>query len=166
MVYKDKISPFGVKFEGAGGAPQFEVLVPNTKINEWELLTFDFTNKIGQTVKRLVFLPDFLSTRVTGGTTYIDNISFSDGTTAINTVSADVAAIKCYPNPALNQLTISAKSEITEVIVRNLVGQYIKSIKVNSLEKTIDLSDISTGNYFVTVKLVNGELSTQKIVKL
>lgn len=166
MVYKDKISPFGVKFEGAGGNPAFEVLVPNTKINEWEQLTFNFTNKIGQTVKRLVFLPDFLIPRATGGTTYIDNISLSDGTTAVNNVSADVNTVKCFPNPAINQLNILAKSEISQVIVRDLVGKSIKIVKVNGREKTIDLSAISSGNYFLTVKLADGKISTQKIVKL
>lgn len=166
MVYKDKISPFGVKFEGPAGNPAFEVLVSNTKVNEWELLTFDFTNKIGQTVQRLVFLPDFIIPRATGGTSYIDNISFSDGTTAVKTVSADINAITCYPNPAINQINISAKSEISQVIVRNLLGQSVKTIAVNGLKKTIDLSTISSGNYFLTVKLADGQFTTQKIVKL
>lgn len=166
MVYKDKISPFGLKFEGPGGNPAFEVLVPNTKVNEWELLTFDFTSKIGQTVKKLVFLPDFAATRTSGGTTYIDNISFSDATTAVKSVSVEINAITCYPNPANNQINVSAKSEISQVIVRNLLGQSVKTVTVNALEKTIDLSTISSGNYFLTVKLADGQLSTQKIVKL
>jgi len=166
MVYKDKISPFGVKFEGPGGNPAFEVLVPNTKTNEWELLTFDFSSKIGQTVTRLVFLPDFPSTRTLGGTIYIDNISFSDGITALNSVSIDKNVFTCFPNPIMNQLTVNAKSEMSQVIVRNLLGQNVKLINVNGLEKTIELNDISTGNYFVTVKLANGHSATQKIVKL
>ena len=167
MVYKDKISPFGVKFEGQGGSPAFEVLVSNTKINEWELLTFNFTNKIGQTVKRLVFLPDFIIPRASGGTTYIDNISFSDGTTtSVNTVTAEINAIRSYPNPIINQLTVTAKSEISQVIVSNLVGQSVQTVTVNDLQKTIDLSAISSGNYFLTVKLADGQFSTQKILKL
>ena len=166
MVYKDKISPFGVKFEGPGGNPAFEMLIPNTKVNEWELTTFDFSAKIGQTVTRLVFLPDFAGTRTSGGTIYIDNISFSDGITAVKTVTAEIEAIKCFPNPAINQLTVTAKSEISQVIVRNLLGQSIQTLTVNGREKMIDLSTISAGNYFLTVKLADGQFSTQKIVKL
>jgi hypothetical protein len=165
MVYKDKISPFGVKFEGPGGNPAFEVLVSNTKVNEWELLSFDFTNKIGQTVTRLVFLPDFAGTRTSGGTSYIDNITFSDGTTSVNSVPSDVNAIICYPNPAIDQINVYAKSEISRVIVSNLLGQSVITVEVNGLKKTIDLSTISSGNYFLTVKLVDGRLTTQKIVK-
>jgi hypothetical protein len=37
---------------------------------------------------------------------------------------------------------------------------------VKSNEQSIDLSTVSTGNYFVTVKLANGQSATQKIVKL
>jgi hypothetical protein len=166
MVYKDKISPFGVKFEGPGGNPAFEMLIPNTKVNEWELMTFDFSAKIGQTVTRLVFLPDFAAARASGGTIYIDNISFGDGTTAVNSVSADLNSVSCYPNPVINQINISATSEINQVTVRNLLGQSVKTVTVNGCEKMIDLSTISSGNYFLTVKLADGQLSTRKIVKL
>jgi len=37
---------------------------------------------------------------------------------------------------------------------------------VSGLAKNIDLSALSAGNYFVTVKLANGLSVTQKIVKL
>jgi hypothetical protein len=85
--------------------------------------------------------------------------------TGLSTVSA-ANGINCYPNPIVNKLTVSAKSEISQIIVRNLLGQSVKSIRMNDLTKTIDLSNVASGNYFVTVKLANGQLSTQKIVKM
>lgn len=99
-------------------------------------------------------------------TFYLDNLYFySDATTDLH-AAENSNAVSVYPNPAMNQLTINAKSEISQVVVRNLLGQSVKSIMVSGLEKTIDLSDVSAGNYFVTIKLANGQLSTQKIVKL
>jgi len=163
MVYKDVISPVGVKLEGTT-FPQ--VLVPNTKVNEWELLIFDFSGNIGQTFSKLTLLPDFPGTRTSGSTTYIDNITFGNGTTAVKSVSADVNAVSCYPNPAINQLTVSAKSEISQVVVRNLLGQTVKTVAINGLQKSIDVSAIAAGNYFVSVKLANGQSATQKFVKL
>jgi len=165
MVYKNKISPFGVKFEGPGGNPAFELLVTNTKINEWETLTFDFSSRIGQTVSRIVLLPDFLIPRASGGTVFIDNISFGDGTTSVNSLSADVGTITCYPNPVLNQLTVNANSDISEVIVRNLLGQAVRTVVVNNTQATLDMSQMPAGNYFVTTKLADGGISTQKVVK-
>jgi chitodextrinase len=100
------------------------------------------------------------------GTFYLDNLYFfNDLGTSLSTVAV-ANGINCYPNPMTNQLTVNAKSEISQVIIRNLLGQTVKTSMVNGLEKTIDLSTVSAGNYFVTVKMANGQLSTQKIVKL
>jgi hypothetical protein len=55
---------------------------------------------------------------------------------------------------------------INVITVRNLLGQSIKSVVVNGNEQTVDLSAVTAGNYFVTVKLANGQQATQKIVKL
>jgi hypothetical protein len=62
-------------------------------------------------------------------------------------------------------LTIAAQSDIKEVVVRNLVGQTVMNVSVNGFEKSVDLSSVAAGNYFVTVKMVNGQVSTQKFVK-
>jgi len=100
------------------------------------------------------------------GTFYLDNLLFyNDGTTAISNVISE-NGISCYPNPIINKITVSAKSEISQVSVRNLLGQSVKSVTVNGLTKTIDMSGIASGNYFITLKLANGQLSTQKIIKL
>lgn len=76
MVYKDVISNFGVKFENQDASVNFQRLVPNTVVNQWEELTFDFCSHIGSSVTRLVILPDFPTTRTAGSTNYWDNISF------------------------------------------------------------------------------------------
>ena len=100
------------------------------------------------------------------GNFYFDNIYFfNDLSTAISSI-ADENKISLNPNPVLDNLTISAKTEISQVIVRNLVGQTVKTSKVNGLAKSIDLSAVSAGNYLVTIKLTNGQLYTQKFVKL
>jgi hypothetical protein len=101
----------------------------------------------------------------TGGTFYMDNLYFfNDLGTSIENVAVN-DGISCYPNPMNNKFTVSAKSEISEVTVRNLLGQAVKSFVVNSTEKLIDVSNITSGNYFISVKLANGQLSTQKLVK-
>jgi len=101
----------------------------------------------------------------TGGTFYLDNLYlYNDAATGLNTAE-NSNAISCYPNPVANKLNISAKSEISLVVIRNLVGQSVKVVAVNSTDKAIDLSAIASGNYFVTVKLANGQFTTQKLVK-
>ena len=53
-----------------------------------------------------------------------------------------------------------------EITIRNIVGQTVKHIPTYGYERTIDLSELIGGNYFVTVTLGNGKLMTKKIVKL
>ncbi len=158
MAYKSVISNFDVKFEGAAGL-NFEKLVPNTLINQWEELTFDFSSQIGKTVTRLVIIPDFPAARTAGSTNYFDNISFNSINTGINEIESN--NVRLYPNPVHNELNISSDLEISQIEIRNLVGQTVKLSTTN----TVDLSKIPTGNYFVSVKLANGQISNQKFIK-
>jgi hypothetical protein len=80
MVYKDVISNFDLKFENDDATVSFELNVANTKTDEWEELTFDFSAQIGKTVTKIVIIPDFPSTRTGGSTNYFDNISFNQAT--------------------------------------------------------------------------------------
>ncbi len=80
MVYKSVISDVGLKFS-VGAAAQPEIKVANTKINEWEELTFDFTSRIGMAetigITSIIVFPDFnLDGRSADNESYFDNITF------------------------------------------------------------------------------------------
>ncbi len=80
MVYKSVISNVGIKFSDPSGWSEGELKVPNTKINQWEELTFDFSARIGhQSCDQIVIFPDFSDPRTAGSTCYFDNIRFSNG---------------------------------------------------------------------------------------
>jgi len=74
MVYKNKISNFKLKLEGAdfGGGTEFPGA--NTVIDQWEELSFDLTAHVGKKFTKLTFLPDFNDPRTSAGTIYIDNV--------------------------------------------------------------------------------------------
>jgi hypothetical protein len=80
MVYKSVISDVGLKFETADLASTGEIKVANTKINEWEELTFDFSGKIGEPsstdIAGFVIFPDF-DARAQDNEIWFDNITFS-----------------------------------------------------------------------------------------
>ncbi len=101
-----------------------------------------------------------------GKTVYVDNLYFfNDVNSGIATMDA-INPVTCYPSQVKDRLTVNATSSIGQVIIRNLLGQSVKSIPGGFDEKIIDLGDLTAGNYFITVKLVNGLLVTQKIIKL
>ncbi|MBU3661574.1 MAG: T9SS type A sorting domain-containing protein [Bacteroidetes bacterium] len=96
MVYKSKISDVGIKFAKNDNSAIQEIKVANTKINEWEELTFDFTSKIGtpeaSNITQIVVFLDFYAgaaDRTDTTVSYFDNITFNAGSTlAEPTVSA------------------------------------------------------------------------------
>jgi len=69
-----------------------------------------------------------------------------------------------YPNPVLDMLTISAKNEIKELSVVNMLGQTIKTVTPNNLDYQLDLSGLTSGIYFVKARVNNTE-GTFRIVK-
>lgn len=78
MVYKTVISDVGIKFVENNGAALPEIKIPNTVINAWEELTFDFSGSIGTTgvLDQIVVFPDF-NARTADNVIYFDNIRFS-----------------------------------------------------------------------------------------
>ena len=99
-----------------------------------------------------------------GKTVYIDNLYFHNGATSINSVYAD-KSIKLFPTSVSSMLTVRSENDMQQIAIRNLVGQEVKTEQVMGKEKSIDLSALKSGNYFVSVKLENGLVSTHKIVK-
>ncbi|TDE05917.1 T9SS type A sorting domain-containing protein [Flavobacterium sandaracinum] len=85
MVYKTVISDVAIKFAIADGGAQPEIKVANTKINEWEELTFDFSGKIGLfetiNIDQIILFLDF-NARTAETTSYFDNVTFSAKTAA------------------------------------------------------------------------------------
>lgn len=100
MVFKDKIGPVGVKLAKGEGTVD-EILVNNTKIGEWEELTFDFTSKIGAPeangIDALVVFPDF-ENRSSTSVTYFDNITLNASSGGGGGSSSDKPT-SAAPNP-------------------------------------------------------------------
>ena len=82
-VRKGTISEFDLKFENESGSIAEDLFVGNTVVDEWEILTFDASILLGQTMTRMVIIPDFLRTsvRASGGVFEFDEITFSSGKT-------------------------------------------------------------------------------------
>jgi hypothetical protein len=45
------------------------------------------------------------------------------------------------------------------------VGQTVKSLSVNAVERIIDLNDMSNGQYIISLSLKNGQIANQKFTK-
>lgn len=89
---------------------------------------------------------------------------YSNAPNALRTANT-AKNVQLYPTLCTDKLNVSADSEISHIIVCNLVGQTVKSVAVNHAQTTMDITNVAAGNYYVTIKLANGQVATQKIVK-
>jgi hypothetical protein len=85
MVFKSGISDVRIRFYNVELQNYYEEIVSNTSINQWEELTFDFTDYIGYKVDKISIFPDSRYNITEDGYCYIDNISFNSITTTPKT---------------------------------------------------------------------------------
>ncbi|MEA4839811.1 MAG: T9SS type A sorting domain-containing protein [Bacteroidales bacterium] len=140
---------------------EFSVVLTPLNLNTWNSYDIDLTSFTG------VVMSDLFQFKVDGGTgkiVYLDNLYlYNSNATAVADVTTQ--GLSVYPNPFADHVTVAAKSNISQVTVRNLLGQIVKNLKANSQEQTFDLSTVVAGNYLMTVKLTDGSMTTQKIIK-
>lgn len=77
------------------------------------------------------------------------------------------SAIKIYPNPFSNLITIETNEPIFKIEIYNLLGQMVKSKIIDSPTNNsvnINLSELVQGNYIAKIYVENGEKSV-KIIK-
>ena len=76
------------------------------------------------------------------------------------------ASFNIYPNPVNDKLYIEAETEIEEVVVYDVYGrvQNLRNSETQKLRNSIDVTELSSGVYFVKVVTENGE-AVQRFVK-
>jgi fibronectin type 3 domain-containing protein len=75
------------------------------------------------------------------------------------------ASFNLYPNPARDHVFIDGMEDIKNIRIFNQAGQTIKLIGVTGINRKIDISDLSTGLYVITIETSNGKISKRFIVQ-
>lgn len=80
-------------------------------------------------------------------------------TTSGESLAENTSLFNIFPNPASDNIKISANQEITEVNIYNILGVsvYNEQFTMNNLQLDVNISDFNNGVYFVKVKSLNGE---------
>ena len=97
-------------------------------------------------------------------------LQFTTRPVSINTATADNANVTIYPNPANTQATISVEgiNGKVEFVVADMNGRMIVTETINcngQLVKTIDVSNLAKGAYFVHIYNDNFNTTRKLIVK-
>ncbi|HEY9168333.1 MAG TPA: S8 family serine peptidase [Lutibacter sp.] len=78
----------------------------------------------------------------------------------------DILEVVVYPNPSENEIKFKFPNQVSEMelVVYNVLGKRLSSEKINKLNPTSDISNLSQGLYFVQLKFDN-KSKTIKIIK-
>ncbi|MCT4636710.1 MAG: FG-GAP-like repeat-containing protein [Bacteroidales bacterium] len=68
---------------------------------------------------------------------------------------AESAGIKLYPNPVSDILNIESEKYIDVVQILNVESRLLRTVEVNGFNKSIDISDLNRGVYFIKIKSEN-----------
>lgn len=162
MVYKSVISNFVITLQNADASVKLQKVAPNTKINEWEMMTFDFSGLIGKTVTKMIIYPDYPSARTAGSTNYFDNIFFNSLTTVVNEMVA--ANINLYPNPVNDVLHIQLPENNNRLMIYDIVGNKVFDQFIPA-DSNLDMSNFKTGIYFLKAENAKGIMNAKVIKK-
>ncbi|GAB4486955.1 MAG: hypothetical protein OHK0019_01410 [Saprospiraceae bacterium] len=170
-VLMDHIGKFTMKVEVFGNPiPPIEITADNTKVNEWEEITFPFT-AVGDNDKynRLTVLVDIGSTGTgTDRVTYFDDIVIGSGQCGdVGTFTPNVATMRILPNPVTDQLRVENFEGVERLDVFNIFGQRLSSVNTSGdVQTRVDVAGLPAGIYTLAGYNQQGQLiANAKFVK-
>ncbi|MDP4238117.1 MAG: T9SS type A sorting domain-containing protein [Bacteroidota bacterium] len=87
-------------------------------------------------------------------------------TTGMKSISESIWNI--YPNPTKSVINIKStclESLDCNAVVYNMLGKAIKTVQLNGMQSTIDLSSQSNGIYMIVIQYKSGKKEIEKVVK-
>jgi hypothetical protein len=153
-------APMLLKLEGP---TPVEINMTPTVANEWTTLTYDFAGLTGNVYNAITFIYDL---GVVGDGSenfriYLDDIQFP-GTVSTNDLTE--LEVTYFPNPVRDYLTLSAQDQLESIEIYDLSGRQVYQERLESYQRTVDLSGLPAGPYVIRVQ-VGGEQAVTKLIK-
>ena len=87
--------------------------------------------------------------------------------TDIQSVNGKDNVISIYPNPVLNNININSEFGIERIQIFNMSGNLVKESVLGGVNQTnVNVENLTSGIYMVHILCSNGNVETQKMVKL
>lgn len=94
---------------------------------------------------------------------FFDNFQVISTTLGTTDVIADKKSVKVYPNPFTDVLHISDIKDVTSVTITDMAGRTVRTIAKPSAQ--LQLGELNSGLYLVTLKYKDGSVKTVKAIK-
>ena len=88
------------------------------------------------------------------------NSLYNTNTLSTTNFSKNNLQASLYPNPTNDILNIQMEKELKTATIYTVLGNQV----LVSIDKQINVSSLSSGNYFVRIEAVDGAVTTQKII--
>ncbi len=89
---------------------------------------------------------------------------YTEGAVA-STINNELSKVSLYPSPANNQLSIkNLNNKVSKVEIFNLLGKKLISKNIESLNPTINTSNLTNGIYLVKLSDLNNTSAIKKII--
>ena len=143
-----------------------QTYAPVSKINLTEIFTcktFSYKIAEGLVPKNSKFKFRVTGNQKTDGDFYLilDDFKFTQSTLAVSEVSSTKIGI--YPNPVSDLLNFSDYKNVKSVTISDITGRQVKN--VTKPEGAINLKDLNSGQYLVTINHIDGTSQSTKIIK-
>lgn len=127
--------------------------------NSYHIPLSDFTGlEARQHLAQLIFSGNPAGT----GELYVDNVYFT--TEALGNTSFSASTLTVYPNPAGSQINVTSNDIIDDILVFNLLGQKVLTVKSSTSNIAIDISMLPNGIYTLRSN-VKGNFAIRRFIK-
>jgi len=176
-VWSPQVATITMKLERplTPGAPTSgDLTVPNTKANEWEELSWDFSQTPitddGE-YARITLIFDINNIPAEDVIYYFDDIQLSAGgcgTTSIFGGPEKPRDLTVSPNPVIDELRIDDLGNVSRLDIYNMYGQRVATVWTGSASSTsVQVSNLVQGTYILNGYSAKGELKAMtRFVKL
>ncbi|WP_336964189.1 T9SS type A sorting domain-containing protein [Chryseobacterium contaminans] len=90
-------------------------------------------------------------------------LTMTSSTLSTNEVAAASKKVSLYPNPAKTIVNLKNIDRINSLDIYDATGRKVKSIKPEG--ENINIEDLKSGTYYFEIKLKDGNLSYEKLIK-
>ena len=112
-----------------------------------------------------VYIADFNNARVRK-ITYHATCGAATDSTSLNTTAVNInKQVSVYPNPAHDEVNVTADIKIAGITITNLLGQQMHSQQCSSTAVRVDMRGLPAGVYFMKVTDEEGVQTVARIVK-
>jgi hypothetical protein len=169
-VWSPQVATVTMKLENPAtpGAPgsSGDNTVANTKANEWEELTWDFSaspNPLPEDgrYRRVTLIWDIVNVPTSDVTYYFDDIRLEGGSCTTTNVleTPQLETLTVFPNPATDMLTVNNLGQVSRLEVRNLLGGLVSSVWVgNNSAAHLNIGELKAGMYVLAGFTIDGRL--------